>query len=303
MSPEQMSRASDDELLNQFADLATDSEKFRERGGLMLGGVIEASRAFGELASLDPMRVVPLLSRLEPAQDERYAAEAIGKLLRSDDIGAAGPQLVHDLSTKGFKSSEFRWHAANGLAEWAEKHKGLDDSTCVLLESWLMPDDGHSTGEHSESATDAEKRGSVLLESGIFMLPHGNFPVLNALCLGLMRREPDEPDQWLAVLERHIDSPEDPEVWGALAYRGLLLLREANVARTSELITKLVEPNRGVFRQQCFALFIARAHWWLPGTVLDAYLEACIADSSLRSALAASEIAALVHFVGSGVST
>lgn len=48
------------------------------------------------------------------------------------------------------------------------------------------------------------------------MIPHGNYPTLNALTVGLLNREKPDWSRWLSTLEQHLQRPEEPAVWKAM---------------------------------------------------------------------------------------
>ena len=81
------------------------------------------------------------------------------------------------------------------------------------------PDGGSLDGHWQETGSQPEESNDSLLwaHGRTTVLPGGNYPVLEALTLGYLLREPMDADRWLSVLDQHLLRREDRAVWDALA--------------------------------------------------------------------------------------
>ena len=223
MSPEQMTKATNDHIIKLFEELPDDSEWHHPKRRFNFeGGSIQASRAFADFAKNKPCRALQIIKQFRPGTQERPAGYALAEL-----GGATVPPekliaCIQELEERGFASEEYRNSAARCLREIARRADGLDDATCNLLESWLSnwdPKSGDPDTSHGNISRTGDNQFDSILWSpaGLKALPEGNYPVLSALTLGYLLRKPESADDWLAVLERHLVRREDPRVWCALA--------------------------------------------------------------------------------------
>lgn len=274
MSADQMAKAQDAQVLNLFSEL-TDDTGWDHPRRIMGGGSVEASRALEELAKQDPTRAIRLLPSLEPGKQERPAGHVVAGLNASEAVGHdVVVRLVHDLHGRGFVSEDFRWQAARCLESIAKKHKGLDDETCALLASWLAPwqapveeeqDEGGAEGAlDDDCAEEGDKRRRVIWGQGFYgALPHGNYPTLDALQFGYLCREPKAVDPWLDILEAHLDTPEDPAVWQALAPY-LRYLRTDDITRAVAFLDRLFKKVPDILLSRAGMILLANVTRWLP---------------------------------------
>ena len=103
------------------------------------------------------------------------------------------------------------------LANIADRKGGLEDAVCGMLREWLLP--GTIENTTTETEVPEERQASLLWNNGFGFLPRGNFPVLLALLHGYLKREQPCFDDWLDVLEKHVDMEENIEVgvlWPAI---------------------------------------------------------------------------------------
>lgn len=293
VSPDQMLKASDENLLNLFDELHDGTGWDHPRNWLKGGGV-EASRAFGEFAKTNRQRALRLMEQLQPGRHERYAAEAFRAMAEVDQRDASRLiQAIHQLDTRGFHSEDFRHGAAWCLAKLAPEIGGLDAETCGLLEGWLH-DQTSPSGARDPHSKEATAR-SILLSQGSRILPHGNYPALHALFLGYLNRKPVDADGWLRVLERHLLRREDPEVWVTLAYRELAHLSRAERGRAAAFVQQLVERNPDVLNSDGVVHLMARAHTWVPPSLTHFCLDQWETGTWGEGSQAAAEIAMLRH--------
>jgi hypothetical protein len=100
------------------------------------GGVSLQANAVAEMIKRQPARGTTLLRYLRPGTHEHYGAAIIGAVAES----ASAPEViaaVRDMDSRGFASEHFRATVCATLETVAKQHKGLDDGTISLLESWL----------------------------------------------------------------------------------------------------------------------------------------------------------------------
>ena len=298
VGPEKMALASREDLIGLFDELH-DGTGWNHPRDFMKGGVVEASRAFGELAKSNPDLTLLRLRDLKSGRHEHYASEAIQKLAESEQCDPSGLlKVVHELSAQGFGSEVFRYGASSSLAKLAEKLHGLDDTTCALLEGWLeewtCESDEPDRDEDSGDRRLDEKVRSVLWDDKVRALPQGNYPPLYALFLGYLLRQPSDANGWLAVLERHSRRREDPRVWTALAGHQLRFLGQADRERASRLLESVLAKPQ-VLGSENTARLIARLHSWLPPSLTHFCLEEWQDGSWRPGPQAAAEVAMLRH--------
>ncbi len=295
---EKMAMASREDLLGLFDELHDDTGWNHPRD-FMKGGVVETSRAFGELAKSHPDLVLLRLKDLKSGRHEHYASEAIQKLAESEQCDPGGlVKVIHELSAKGFRAEVFKYGASWSLAKLAEKLQGLDDATCALLEGWLeewagKTDEPNSDEDSGDRPLDKNAR-SVLWDGRGDVLPEGNYPPLHALFLGYLLRKPSDANSWLTVLERHSRRREDPRVWIALARHELTFLGQADRGRVSRLMESVLAQPK-VVSSENVARLIARVHGWLPESLTHFCLQQWRRGSWCLGPQAAAEVAMLRH--------
>lgn len=298
IGPEKMALASREDLIRLFDELH-DGTGWNHPRHFMKGGVIETSRAFGELAKAHPDLALQRLSDLKSGRHEHYASEAIQKLAESEQCDPGGlVEVIHNLSAQGFGAEVFKYGASWAFAKLAEKLHGLNHATCVLLEGWL--EDWTGTTDEPNRDEDSAKHGSdknarsVLWDGDGGILPQGNYPPLHALFLGFLLRQPSEPGSWLSVLERHLRRREDPGVWTALARHELTFLGQTDRERSSRLLESVLAKPQ-VLTSGNAARLIARLHSWLPPSLTHFCVEQWKGGSWRLGPQAAAEVAMLRH--------
>ena len=215
MSADQMSRASDDAILNfvkDYPDSIGWGNVFDRRGGS-----IEVSRAFGQFAKNHPARALRLCEQMDPATHQRplgHAIEAIDeKALPLDELS----KVVFDFDGKGFRSEEFRAPAASALRKRVSQPDGLPDAVIDLLIRWLGEYEIEEEEPPKASDEDKAREESILWGYGGFMiLPHGTYPILNAIVIGFIGRDPVPNDRLFGVLMRHLERDDSIKIWEAI---------------------------------------------------------------------------------------
>ncbi|WP_134500753.1 ATP-binding protein [Microvirga pakistanensis] len=247
MSADAMARASDADILNLFNELPDDTDGHPDPSRPLVGGSRQAASALAELAKKDPSRVTTILEQLSP----RTHIHSIGVVLRElAQIETCDPQkvigILRALAPYGGTAPDFQRDIAWALERIAPRAGGLDDEWIDILSSWLQPWIDPEPNRHSRAFSashqpkDSDKRSVIYEQFRSKALPGGNFPILDAITIGLLARKPPAIERWLDLLETHLYRDEDPGVWDALTWR-LASLRAADPARASRLMMSLFE--------------------------------------------------------------
>lgn len=264
MSQEQMSKASDDDLLGMF-DAANDRNRPRDQfRNFLRGGTRELSRVFGALAKEEPARAISIVrDRLRPSEHEEIASAAIRELASMEAVDPNEIRaLIWHLVSKGFSSRNWRHEVAWVYEVLSDRLKGLDDRDIDLLRSWLDRDSEAieaRTISHRETRDSNRTRNekpdqvsSALLfgrGGGLHSLPQWNFTILSAIASGLLTRETPEHNRWLSELELHVVEPEDPEVWSAILSMRWHALWWADAPRVTRLLDTLFDKFPAAFEE------------------------------------------------------
>ena len=279
MTSDQMEKASDDEI---FAILVKPKDWFSGN----------ASFDFGNFAKKQPDRAMSIIERFSAGEREEAAGLAIhniSELEKFDEPRVVA--LIRKLDSKGFSSEDFRCLASWALTAIADRKDGLDDSTSAMLRAWLQP--AAKKIDQNDGESPERKVQSLLWGSQFGILPRGNYPVLEALLHGYLRREPPGVDGFLDVLERHIESEETPDVWCALARNLHSLGLAKSVERSAQFIMRLFEHFPSVLTSVEGVTLVARSHRWLPDEITHTCLR-MIEDSNWQlKGQAVGELAAL----------
>ena len=307
MSSEQMEKATDEQILALFDELTDDTGSYhpRRRFTDLVGGSVEASREFASFASRSPERALPLIRRFRAGKTERPVGEALAALAKGELEPIELITCVHELDDRGFRSVEFRIHAARCLGDVARRASGLNDKTCRLLESWI--DDWEPVAD-TNSGDSAYGRGRDIINGNIaeeseqasllwdarpgHFVPQGNYPFLESLMYGYIFQAPADLNQWLGVLERHLSRSEDARVWQEVL-EDLWRLAEADRTRAIEFIDSLFSLHPEVFQTGTGAALIAQVMSWLPRELLAKIVETWSSGDWKKGPQAAGEVMAL----------
>jgi nucleoside phosphorylase len=147
MTKDEMSRATDQHLLNLFNELSDETAWHHPRrqwsdDSSRAGGAVQQSREFSELAKEDPSRSLCIFPQLEPHRHESYAGAVLVDLAKTDFPANALIHIIEELDRRGFASESFRCNVASALQEIAERNRGLPQSMLILLGNWLLPSQG-----------------------------------------------------------------------------------------------------------------------------------------------------------------
>ena len=290
MSASAMAKARDEEIL-KILDEVDDKTDWDHPRDWMRGGSIQLSREFAEFTKAEPYRATRIVRLLKPGRQERAAAHAIqaisGASYDPAIIGLPPPselavELVRDLANKGFGSEEYRQTVANAITQLVRRGVQVPDDLIALLEGWLaQPPDSQreeaqrSRDEHrgskpsdvvpfasSEQRKQEETVRSILWDDRIVTLPHGNYPILEAISHALLSRRPPEVDRWRSAMEDHIGRSEDPTVWAAIL-RFLPHLVKGDRIAGANFIGRLFETHQELVETDEAVTLIAHAQAWV----------------------------------------
>lgn len=261
---EQMELMQNDELLvaiNEWPDERERSTSFR------FGGSHEVANQLREFTKKHPQRALWLIDRLQSHTQERAAAAIADGLIQAEEQDATALcELLHQLLGK-FSSESFRRHTAWALVDLSQRESGLNEQSIQdLLHLITYPDHENVQPE----STEAEELGETPKnkESALWgrygsAFPDGNFPVLLALTLGLLRQDPPAKDRWFDILVAHLEIDELAKVWKALLGQ-LKYLVWCDKEKSAEFVQKLFEKYVSLFTTVEGVRFIAANHLWLP---------------------------------------
>ena len=271
MSAEQMMKAHDEHIVSLFRCLTDDKESPpRLRLDKYVGGSLEASRSFAEFAKSDPHRALRIMDEFQAREQELPAGQALAALGATSVSSDTLISCIKKLDLRGFTSERFRSGASRCLHDLAIRSRGLDDPTCALLEQWMIDfsteldqDSRDQRGVpfgHEEGST-GDGRSFLWDHGDGQVLPSGNYPILEALTVGYLYREPRDIHGWLGVLERHLGRAEKAEVWIAMArYLRFLGDRPQSIAFLEALFFRYPE----ILNHQLGVHLIAQVVEWIP---------------------------------------
>lgn len=242
----QMHRAGDEDILNLFAKLP-DSAESRRPGNWMRGGNVEASWALAEMAKTDPRRALALALELESGTHERPVAYVLEEISKCSDVQFVRglEDVILRLEERGFSSEYYRVHVAWALRNIAERAEGLSNPSFALLQSWLNTANVESADEtrHSQEKSSGRPQPILFGFGRMRVLPQGNFPALQALAFGYLKRQPPARESLMDVLVEHSSRNEKSDVWRAMLTYFQYLPRGG---RLLDLVSRLFAMHPGV---------------------------------------------------------
>lgn len=320
MSKDQMAKATDDQLMGLLDDCPDGSEwgdrRWEKRRHISRsGGAIQVGRELAEMAKDEPPRAIRLVrERLSPERHQYAAGSVVNELAGLDTVDADElVALIHELSSKGFDGESWRRAAAWAFQKIAQRKNGLAAADLELLESWIVDDDeivrdrtvrrmNLDAANEERNRKDEPKTASAVIfgnrfGGGVGILPQDNYAYLAAMASGVLCREPAERDEWLGILERHVDRADDPHIWEALLlYHGPTLFW-ANRERTLELFGRIWQRF-----PEALTIFAGGRLWayraMLPPDVQTGMLARWIEQDGDKGAQAAGEFAMAAKIVG-----
>ncbi|WP_139077064.1 hypothetical protein [Candidatus Nitrospira nitrificans] len=212
---------SDDDLLNLLNELPdeTGSHNPKMRWSLdfgRAGGAWQLAREFGTLAKQAPERVLKLLDKLNPGNQETYAGEALEGVADTNVPTATLIAGINSLDKRGFSSGRFREGAAASLKLRASRENGLPENVLEILKGWLTIHLEPDVREYKERQHDGDvKKGQEILfgHSSTWSPPHGRGPILEALAEGYLQQRPPNYAGWVNVIESRIGIEKHPAMW------------------------------------------------------------------------------------------
>src|SRR3546814_665993 len=109
------------------------------------------------------------------------------------------------------------------------------------------------------------------------MLPHGNYPILDALMDVYLKR--GDPEGLITLFERHLERQETTEIWQALVYH-MLQIHPEDPRRLAEFIRVLFARNPALVGSREAAFLLGHLHWSHPALVADLILPAKASGSA-----------------------
>jgi len=303
MTKEEMSRASDSELLNLFNEL---SDKTRWARSLWVwakdlsraGGATEQSDEFGKLVKNDPDRCLRILPQLQPQRHESYAGKAIVNLSEIEFPASELIQLVEELNQSGFSSEYFRDYAAGALEKITERNQGLPLPVLAFLESWLPT---HTKPEleyyQSKDERHSDLKSPILFGFGAsHTLPGGRGNIIRAIAEGYLRQNPPNLEGWEKFIRSQLGVEPHPAVWVDILTRMQPLLK-GDRAQATELFDTIIHNYPEVLQYQWALYFIARTvGWFEPKETVQSWLEMLRANNSNFSQQACGELLLIQYF-------
>ena len=271
IEPEEMMKASDDDIINAFVTLP-DATGWDNPRSWMAGGNVQLARAFATFAKDHVDRSIRILRRLNRDNGVRAAAYAIDALSEGAP-SATIFDLVRDLVARGFNSEEFRHSVAHALERMARQKVDIDEDLLTLLESWIAnppaPDqsDDERGGEASISTSETEdnedndgetaiNRSLLWGYNGSGAFPGGNVPIADALVhIRLLRQEPDNA---LEFLSDYLVREKGVRAWEILA-RYLPYLGKTDPGKREAFLERMLTEVRGAAGSKQFAQVLAGA--------------------------------------------
>ena len=315
MSAEEMELASDADirsLIDELPDGSPDTmHRFSARRPGRNGGVRQLGQAFAAFGKKHPDRAMDIARKyFEPGRHESVAGDLV---MTVSDLESAPTetclQLILDLSERGFSSKGWRQDASRALENIARRAEGLDDAVIEMLDAWMERDptviaaqiQSRQAADNSNEMAEARRTSNpapVMFTGGGFAtLPHHNYPMLSAIADGLLRRRPSEQEAWLAILERHLADPEDPQIWSSILARYGAYVWSPEAARVSGLFDSLWQICPGAFQGARIAGFLWAMRDRLSEELISGVLATWLTSGNIRMVQSAGEFIAAAYFV------
>lgn len=280
MTKDEMSRASDDHLLNLFNDLPDQTEwgypqRRSSHGISRAGGAVQQSREFGELVKDNPERLLRLLPKLEPQKHESYVGDAVEDLAGTNFPANELVRIIEELDQRGFSSEDFRSEMASALEKIAKRDQGLSKTTLGLLERWLLehskPElEHHRSGELRRS----NSRSPILFNvHSSHTLPHGRGNIVRAIAEGYLNQDPPDLAGWATFIESQLGKEPHPAVWVDILQRMPPLLN-GDRQEATVLFDRVIRNCPEILQYSWALYFIAHTiGWFEPKEAVQSWLE------------------------------
>lgn len=220
MAEQQMSRASNDDIVNAFREIPDESDWDHPKD-FRRGGNIQLARAFAEFSKEHPERSLEVIRHLEPHFGQRaagYALEALAESYSAVDI----MELIVQLQDRGFGDDQFKASVARAVDCLFRRKVIISEPVLVMLEGWVPVHETVSTqedavSEQSKEDSEVEAKGFDFLLSGqprIEPVLSGDYPIITAIINARLAR--NEVSLVIQLLRRYLSLSQDKRVWGML---------------------------------------------------------------------------------------
>lgn len=301
MNVEEMTRASDQNLLNLFDELAdiTEEDYFKRQKDLSrAGGMSSQALEFGRLVKENPQRFLRIVPQLKPHRHESYVGYAIRELADTDFSINTLIELVESLEQRGFVSENYRSNTASGLETIAERNQGLPQSILSLLENWLtthsQPDLAHYRNEEQRSH---QLNSPILFGSGYsHSLPSGRGNIIRAIAAGYLKQNPSDLQNWAKLIKTKLGVEPHPAVWVDILTRMPPLLNGDRLKAT-QLFDAVICNCPEVLQYRWSLYFISRCvGWFEPKETVQGWLKILLVEESSFCHQAYGELLFIYYF-------
>ena len=285
MNVEEMTRASDQQLLNLFNELADITEEDywkRQRDLSRAGGGSSQAYEFGKLVKDDPERFLRILPQLQPQRHESYTGNAIRELAESDFPANNLIELVVNLEQRGFVSEDFRSDTASTLDKIAERNQGLPQSILCLLENWLSAHSQPDLAHHRSEEQRSHQLNSPIIFGfgGSHFLPSGRGSIVRAIAAGYLEQNPPDLQNWARVIQSRLGVEPHPAVWVDILTHMPPLLN-GDRAQATQLFDVVIRNCPEVLQYRWVLYFLSRTvGWFEPKETVQGWLEMLWAEGS-----------------------
>lgn len=281
MTMEEMSKATDNHLLNLFNELSDktlwESPRLKWSNDFSrAGGSIQQSREFNELIKKDPDRFFRILPHLKPQEHEIYVASALQSLAEVEDISHHQLfQLIISLDQQGFVSEDFRSTVVSALEKLADNDCGLPVSMVSLLESWILT---HTKPELSHYQSEVEKIDDLKYPIVFGMgsshsLPSGRGSIVRAIASGYLKQNPADLKGWSKFINSRLGVEKHPAVWADILSRMPKLLNGNRIDAT-KLFDAVIQNCPKVLSYKWSIFIISRTiGWFEPKETVQSWLK------------------------------
>lgn len=301
MNVEEMTRASDQNLLNLFDELANITEADywkRQRDLSRAGGASSQAWEFGRLVKENPQRFLQIVPKLQPLRHESYAGHAIRELADTDFPVNNLIELVESLEQRGFVSEDFGSDTAFALEKIAERNHGLPQSILSRLENWLtthsQPDLAHYRNEEQRSH---QLNSPILFGSGnSHSLPSGRGNITRAIAAGYLKQNPPDLQNWAKLIESRLGVEPHPAVWVDILTRMPSLLN-GDRQKATQLFDKVIHNCPEVLQYRWSLYFLSRwVGWFEPKETVQSWLTMLLVEKSSFCCQAYGELLFIYYF-------
>ncbi|WP_162419822.1 hypothetical protein [Microvirga brassicacearum] len=280
MSASEISRASDDDVINAFK-LLPDSTHWSHPHYWEKGGNIQLAREFANFAKAEPERAINLIDRLEADIGQRGAGYALEAMSEAADPTKMMKAIVV-LADRGFGATEFRSSVAMAIDRLINRKVEIDEAVVDLFRRWLLvpPSDVRDSIEEADeeeleapgetkkgNGDDPDVRSLLWSNGGWSSVPGDPYPLLQALVRIYLRRN-DIPSL-VEVLDQALNNISDRKCWRHLL-RSFIRLQPINGGDATDqirLLHRILDRFPEFVGTAELAYLLGHVHWWAPDLV------------------------------------